>query len=322
MTDRRHRSKVSEYALKMPGFKSSSTKVMDKYWEIVRRNVIPTSTSQQLESLKNLLGHFCKSDISFKTAKVTNGSLNYVEVVQRPEPQEQLSIANSSSTATGRHKRTLILMHGYGSGLGFFFNNYDDLTKSFDRVIAVDWLGMGGSSRQSSSSTLSMWCGSSHPAPRFSVIEQVYNSGMIEPSQKLPSTKAAVDFFVDSLEEMRELLVAEGTLKPEDSLHLAGHSLGGYLAAQYALKYPKMIDSLILISPVGIPQQPARNTRTKSGQMSWGLYTASTAWAANFTPQSVVRMAGASIDGSCIHLIEKSAQNLFLSNDSFTICRS
>jgi pimeloyl-ACP methyl ester carboxylesterase len=273
---------------------------MDKYWEIVRRNVIPTSTSQQLESLKNLLSHFCKSDISFKTAKVSNGSLNYVEVVRRVEPREQSTVLNSSTPTPDRHKRTLILMHGFGSGLGFFFNNYDDLSKSFDRVIAVDWLGMGGSSRQSSSSTVSAWCGSSHPAPRFSVIEQVYNSGMIESSQKLPSTKAAVDFFVDSLEEMRELLVAEGTLKPDDSLHLAGHSLGGYLAAQYALKYPKMIDSLILISPVGIPQQPARDTRTKSGQMSWGLYTASTAWAANFTPQSVVRMAGRSIDETCI----------------------
>jgi pimeloyl-ACP methyl ester carboxylesterase len=91
---------------------------------------------------------------------------------------------------------------------------------------------------------------------------------------------------------LREQLVSDGTLTADESLHLAGHSLGAYLAAQYALKNPEKIDSLILISPVGIPEQPALSTRTKGSQMSWGMYTASSAWAMNITPQSVVRMAG------------------------------
>ena len=87
-------------------------------------------------------------------------------------------------------------------------------------------------------------------------------------------------------------MIADGSMAANESLHLAGHSLGGYLAAQYALKYPKNIDSLILISPVGFPQQPSKDTRAKSDQISWGTYTAHTAWLANITPQTIVRMAG------------------------------
>jgi pimeloyl-ACP methyl ester carboxylesterase len=36
-------------------------------------------------------------------------------------------------------------VHGYGLGLAFFFANYDALLPHFNRIIAVDWLGMGAS---------------------------------------------------------------------------------------------------------------------------------------------------------------------------------
>jgi pimeloyl-ACP methyl ester carboxylesterase len=34
---------------------------------------------------------------------------------------------------------------------------------------------------------------------------------------------------------------------------LIGHSLGGYLSTQYALRYPDRIQKLILMSPAGYP---------------------------------------------------------------------
>ena len=273
--------------------------MLDRCWDIIRRNVIPTSVSQQSESLQELLTHFCTGDITFKSARVKNGTLNYIEVVRSKRPDKELgknvSPSETSTMNPLRPKKTLLLMHGYGSGLGFFFKNYDDLAESFDRVIAVDWLGMGGSSRQSkfkmSTETLLNY---SQESPRLSVAEQIYARTMIEPLKPLPSTALAIDFFIDSLDELREQLISDGTLATDESLHLAGHSLGGYLAAQYALKNPGKIDSLILISPVGIPEKPELSTRTKRSQMSWGLYTASSAWAMNITPQSVVRMAGKS----------------------------
>lgn len=41
-----------------------------------------------------------------------------------------------------------------------------------------------------------------------------------------------------------------------DKFTLLGHSLGGYLAVSYALKYPGHIKKLILASPAGIPSNP------------------------------------------------------------------
>jgi predicted alpha/beta superfamily hydrolase len=81
-------------------------------------------------------------------------------------------------------------------------------------------------------------------------------------------------------------------IKRTSSSSSSGHSLGGYLAARYALKYPHNIKSLILVSPVGLPDKPAVNTRAPSSQLSWAMYISSLFLAGNFTPQSVVRMAG------------------------------
>lgn len=57
------------------------------------------------------------------------------------------------------------------------------------------------------------------------------------------------DQFVDSLEKWRE------TMKLE-KIVLVGHSLGGFLSACYALKYPERVEKLILVSPVGLPVKP------------------------------------------------------------------
>ena len=70
---------------------------------------------------------------------------------------------------------TLILTHGFGSGCGFFFSNYDAFASQFKRVISVDWLGMGASSRPS--------C-----APRLPFFGQPI------------SASEASDLFIDSLE--------------------------------------------------------------------------------------------------------------------------
>lgn len=117
----------------------------------------------------------------------------------------------------------LVMLHGYGAGLGFFYRNFEALSRAPGwKVIALDLLGMGRSSR-----------------PPYKV----------HAKDKEGKIKEAENWFIDALEEWR---VKRGIEK----FTLLGHSLGGYLAVAYALKYPGHLNKLILASPVGIPEDP------------------------------------------------------------------
>lgn len=118
---------------------------------------------------------------------------------------------------------TLVMLHGYGAGLGFFYKNFEPLTRVKGwRLYALDMLGMGNSSR-----------------PAFRIKAK-------DPAEKI---QEAENFFVDALEEWRKIRKIE-------KFTLLGHSLGGYLATAYALKYPGHLNKLILASPVGVPEDP------------------------------------------------------------------
>ncbi|RDA86970.1 hypothetical protein CP532_6744 [Ophiocordyceps camponoti-leonardi (nom. inval.)] len=122
-----------------------------------------------------------------------------------------------------RVDETLVMVHGYGAGLGFFYKNMEPISRLPGlKLYALDMLGMGNSSR-----------------PGFKIRARDREQQVIE----------AEDWFVDALEEWRK----ERKL---DRFTLLGHSLGGYLAVSYALKYPGHLKKLILASPVGIPEDP------------------------------------------------------------------
>ena len=124
----------------------------------------------------------------------------------------------------GEHvENNLVMLHGYGAGLGFFYRNFESLSRAEGwKVFALDLLGMGRSSR-----------------PPFK----------INAKDKAGKIEEAESWFVDALEEWR---IKRGL----DTFTLLGHSLGGYLAIAYALKYPGHLNKLILASPVGIPEDP------------------------------------------------------------------
>jgi cardiolipin-specific phospholipase len=117
----------------------------------------------------------------------------------------------------------LVMLHGYGAGLGFFYKNFEALSRLPGwRLYALDLLGMGSSLR---------------PAFR------------IHAKDKEGKIQEAENFFIDALEEWR-------IKKNIEKFTLLGHSLGGYMAVAYALKYPGRLNKLILVSPVGIPEDP------------------------------------------------------------------
>lgn len=103
--------------------------------------------------------------------------------------------------------------------------------------------------------------------------------------RELTIAKTVIDDFVDSLHD----LVQEEDLS---EFTLAGHSLGGYLAGHFALKYPNKVSSLILISPVGIPLTPVESVRVKGSELDWRIRLIGELWKLNITPQLIIRMAG------------------------------
>lgn len=120
-------------------------------------------------------------------------------------------------------KNSFVMLHGYGAGLGFFYKNFEALSRlPHWKLYALDLLGMGRSSR-----------------PPF----------RIRAKDKEEKVREAESWFVDALEEWR---IKKGI----DKMTLLGHSLGGYMAVCYALKYPGHLNKLILASPVGIPEDP------------------------------------------------------------------
>lgn len=123
------------------------------------------------------------------------------------------------------------------------------------RLFAVDWLGTGLSGR-----------------PRYTA----------------RSREEAEDFFISSLHAWRE---KQGL----DRFILLGHSLGGYLATCYALKYPQHVDHLVLVCPAGVPKKPdAWESRFLSGP-AWRtnmFRLVGWAWQRGVTPGSFVRLLG------------------------------
>ena len=88
------------------------------------------------------------------------------------------------------------------------------------------------------------------------------------------------DYFIDSLEDWREQMKIE-------KMTLFGHSLGGYLATCYAIKYPTRLDKLILCSPGGFPEKPPTTRKLPwYGSIIYWL------WEKSFTPQGIIRTMG------------------------------
>ncbi|KAG1300083.1 hypothetical protein G6F66_000288 [Rhizopus arrhizus] len=196
--------------------------------------------------------------------------------------------------------RNLVICHGYGAGLGFFYRNYQQLSQVPDwRLFSIDWLGMGNSSR-----------------PKWTISRKSN-----ETWDEIVDT--VEDHFVESLESWRNKVGI-------NKMTLSGHSLGGYFATCYALKYPERVEKLILISPAGIPEAPSekvtkpddqspQETLQKEANEIGAAYQAEAAaaenvakqktdsetparrkipawatylWEKNVTPMSIIRMTG------------------------------
>ncbi|KAF0491966.1 alpha/beta-hydrolase [Gigaspora margarita] len=111
--------------------------------------------------------------------------------------------------------------------------------------------------------------------PKFTIKSHTFDES-VEETEK---------FFVDSLEKWRQLHNIE-------KMTLLGHSLGGYLSAVYALKYPDRVERLILVSPGGIPEITDGPEAIKNRIGPTMFNVISNLWNADITPQLIMRWAG------------------------------
>ena len=65
------------------------------------------------------------------------------------------------------------------------------------------------------------------------------------PPFRLQDKQEILDYFTNALDDF---VVSQNLTR----FKLAGHSFGGYVSAQYAMRYPHKVDSLFLISPLGV----------------------------------------------------------------------
>jgi abhydrolase domain-containing protein 5 len=147
----------------------------------------------------------------------------------------------------------VLLIHGFGAGLPMWYANLDVLSSHISDLYAIDCKGNGRSSR---------------------------------PEWTAKTTEEAELWFTDSIEQWR---VAQNL----PQLTIIGHSLGGYAAAVYTMKYPNNVDKLILLSPAGVPSKPDFDRWTHLPWSTKLLFRAAGYfWSSGFTPGMGIKALG------------------------------
>ena len=238
---------------------------------------LPGSGSAQLEAAERRV--LSRVSVPFRQTLVPIGQGQLINTLHIAPQQHSKPVGSSSGSGEVSSvlppvssAPPLVLLHGFGAGIGLWYGNLDALsslpaaaTTSPARssapsiapspcdVYAVDMLGCGRSSR-----------------PAFTA----------------RTTEQAEEFFVESLDRWR---AANGI----ERMCLAGHSFGGYMAAAYAMKFPQRVSRLILLSPVGVPQQPPdyqRRTESMPTAQRALFGFVNTLWQRGVTPNQFIRV--------------------------------
>ncbi|ANB14622.1 Cld1p [Sugiyamaella lignohabitans] len=173
----------------------------------------------------SLLDFFPESDGKrvAKVNKVDIGNklhINEFEIVNVEKPDDV-------TEAGSEYSKNLVVLHGYGAGLALFYRNFAEWSSiKGSRTMALDLLGFGRSSR-----------------PKFSIATKDVSAR--DENGRFKVVVETENWFIDALEKWR-------IAKNLDKFTLMGHSMGGYLAAAYAFKYPSRVERLIMVSPAGV----------------------------------------------------------------------
>ncbi|GME80106.1 unnamed protein product [Ambrosiozyma monospora] len=160
--------------------------------------------------------------MDFNPSTGSNGAITTQHNTSKKEKTfiHEFCIHNKLPVANGKKPLDIVLVHGYGAALGFFYRNFDALSDIPGSTLhALDLNGFGLSGR-----------------PKFPNLK----------GDSVDDVLKSEAFYVDALEQWR---LKRGV----DEFVLMGHSMGGYLSCCYYLKFGKgVVKKLVLISPVGV----------------------------------------------------------------------
>lgn len=135
-----------------------------------------------------------------------------------------------------------LLIHGYAASSMAYHRTFQGLTDKIRDLYAID-LPSNGLSQE-----LPLVLEGKAPShlkveihkdgDKFKIIE------LMDAEHCRSVVKQCEDYYLDSIESWRQ----HNGIK---SFNLVGHSFGGYIAYRYAIKYPKAVEQLGLISPLG-----------------------------------------------------------------------
>ncbi|XP_002987001.2 1-acylglycerol-3-phosphate O-acyltransferase [Selaginella moellendorffii] len=195
----------------------------DRLWFASWMRWIPTSRSDVIQSEQRLLTlvktPYVQEQVNIGSGPPGSKVRWFRSASNQPRFINTVTFENKNAASAP----TLVMVHGYAASQGFFFRNFDALAAHF-RIIAMDQLGWGASSR---------------------------------PDFTCTSTEETEAWFIDSFEEWRKA-------KNLDKFILLGHSFGGYVAARYALKHPEHVQHLILVGPAGFSPESDRFIQFRS----------------------------------------------------------
>ncbi|XP_050214212.1 probable 1-acylglycerol-3-phosphate O-acyltransferase [Mercurialis annua] len=212
---------------------------------------IPTSTDHIIAAENRLLS-LVKTPYVVEQVNIGSGPPGSKVRWFRSQSNEPRFINTVTFDSKEKDPPTLVMVHGYAASQGFFFRNFDALSARF-KVIAIDQLGWGGSSR---------------------------------PDFTCKSTEETEAWFIDSFEAWRKE-------KNLSNFILLGHSFGGYVAAKYALKHPEHVKHLILVGSAGFSSESEdRSEQLTRFRSTWKGAIMNHLWESNFTPQKVIRGLG------------------------------
>ncbi|KAI9224038.1 Alpha/Beta hydrolase protein [Blastocladiella britannica] len=157
----------------------------------------------------------------------------------RTGPEYAINTLVVRKRGSTEEKPPLVLLHGWAGALGMWINNLEALAEHHT-VYALDHLGWGGSSR-----------------PAFA---QLFPT--CDPDDAALAGRA---YFVEALHAWRTHAPFDNVAPEDPPLVMIGHSMGGYIAASYALAHPETLARTILLSPIGLQGFPAAPTNETDG---------------------------------------------------------